>query len=101
MLRLDSPTSLRRGSECDPQSPQYKNHGACPELSEVGLAAKRGPVILEPCHRSNCPAASGYKLRRRGLSWYGLNVDADRHLGAIPSEQLGLYSGVEQHLGEG
>jgi hypothetical protein len=27
--------------------------------------------------------------------------DVVRHLGAIPPERLGLYSVVEQHLGEG
>jgi hypothetical protein len=30
-----------------------------------------------------------------------LTWDADRHVRAIPSEQLAFYSVVEQHLGEG
>ena len=45
-----------------------------PELSE-GWTGGRTQVNLKRCHRSlNCPAASGYKLRRRGPSWYGPNV---------------------------
>jgi len=45
-----------------------------PELSE-GWTGGRAQVNFKRCHRSlNCPATSGYKLRRRGPSWYGLNV---------------------------
>jgi hypothetical protein len=72
------------------------------EVPRLDWRQERGLANLKRCHRSlNRPAASAYKLRRRGLSRYGLKVTFVRHLGAIHSGRGRRYSVVEQHLGEG
>jgi hypothetical protein len=73
-----------------------------PEVPRLDWRQERGLGNFKRCHRSlNRPAASAYKLRRRGLSGYGLKVTSVRHLGAIHSGRQRRYSVVEQHLGEG
>jgi hypothetical protein len=55
---------------------KYKIQGAWPRtIRGLDWRRRHRPVNLKRCHRSlNCPAASGYKLSRRGPSRYGLKV---------------------------
>jgi len=72
------------------------------EVPRLDWRQEHGLANFKRCHRSlNRPAASAYKLRRRGLSRYGLKVTFVRHIGAIHSGRGRRYSVVEQHLGEG